>query len=296
MSFEPVSAFRDVLNLGLQLNEGFRGNASVYPNVIFDAPGNYTVLAPVSGPARTSSGSVTATATTATHERTLLGMAATLGPNGMRAIFNVSKLVPGTIFQGETAEAIAIDTVVRDDAPNVCMLKVDVAGAEPNVLRSARRTLSFRVVDAMQLRVVPKRGHVQECANLRMIRDALLLGFDLYGVPANSGCKEDEYCDPKHWQQSGTLSTLLMSSRNVRYGRGIRKRQALQRARRAAQFAQRVLDKLSRMRGFDPHGVFALRDYGYVPNELLPDYDEIGCHPAEFDDDELVPTMDGFYS
>jgi hypothetical protein len=57
-----------------------------------------------------------------------------------------------------------------------------------------------------------------------------------------------------------------------------------------------VLDKLSRMRGFDPHGVFALRDYGYVPNELLPDYDEIGCHPAEFDDDELVPTMDGFYS
>lgn len=296
MSFEPVSAFRDVLNLGLQLNNGFSGNASVYPNVVFDTPGNYTVLAPVSGPARPSSGSVTATATTATHERSLLGMAATLDPNGMRGIFNVSKLVPGTIFQGETAEAIAIDAVVRDDAPNVCMLKVDVAGSEPNVMRSARRTLSFRVVDAMQLRVVPKRGLVQECANLRMLRDALLLGFDLYGVPANSGCNEDEYCDPKHWQQSGTLSTLLMSSRNVRYGRGMRKRQALQRARRAAQLAQRVLDKLSRMRGFDPHGVFALRDYGYVPNELLPDYDEIGCHPAEFDDDELVPTMDGFYS
>ena len=45
--FEPVPLFQAVMRLGISLNPGFSDRVTIYGNVVYDAPGNYSLRAPV---------------------------------------------------------------------------------------------------------------------------------------------------------------------------------------------------------------------------------------------------------
>ena len=47
--FEPVPLFQEVLRLGIQLNPGFAERVTIYGNVVYDTPGNYTLRVPIPG-------------------------------------------------------------------------------------------------------------------------------------------------------------------------------------------------------------------------------------------------------
>ena len=44
--FEPVPAYQEVLNLGVSLNPGFAERTTLYGNVVYDQPGDYTLRVP----------------------------------------------------------------------------------------------------------------------------------------------------------------------------------------------------------------------------------------------------------
>jgi len=47
--FEPVPLFQEVLRLGIQLNPGFAERVTIYGNVVYDTPGNYSLRVPLPG-------------------------------------------------------------------------------------------------------------------------------------------------------------------------------------------------------------------------------------------------------
>lgn len=225
VAFEPVSDYRDVERLGAFLNHGFAQRLQVFGNVVFDAPGNYTMVVPRAGmhrgseprnffrgyphhrapsqaqqapsvlPAGKDARSAQPVATLKTHRRTMLGMAAMLGPGGQAAVKNVMTLGPaGTTTYVEHALSTRVDDVVSPEharARRVCMLKSDVEGLEPQSLRTASRLLSLGLVEAVQLEL--NRKDSQRCANIRMLRDLLLYGFRLSKVKHGAPCW-DERC------------------------------------------------------------------------------------------------------
>ena len=219
IAFEPVGAYRDAIRVGVQLNDrnGFAQRLSLYANAVYPGrhPGNFTMVVPRAGverqraprhpqqPLRDGAGRVTLRS----HMRTMLGMAAMLGPKGGDAIKDVIKLGPaGTSTYHEHVRAIELDdllgasggdvsggalgTPTGEDA-GVCMLKVDVEGLEPDVMRSGRRLLA-RGVGAIQLEIT--RKDAQRCANIAMLRDLLLCGFQLSKVSEGAEAIEIDTC------------------------------------------------------------------------------------------------------
>ena len=79
--------------------------------------------------------------------RTMLGMATMVGPKGAAAVKNVSQSYPGTLTYTEAVDAVRIDSVVSSD---VCVLKLDIEGLEPQVhlqtLRCHQRFTLHRVL------------------------------------------------------------------------------------------------------------------------------------------------------
>ena len=189
VAFEPVRAYQDVIRLAVHLNgASFAKRLTVYGNAVLDKPGNFSMLVPLAGVARTkaqpSGGSRTRptrrprpTATLATHMRTHMGMAALLGPRGQAAVKDVSTLSPGTLTYRQPIATVRIDAVLQQP---LCMLKIDIEGLEPQALSSAVGLLSLHRVRVVQLEVTRKKP--QTCANVRMLRNLLLLGFELHKV------------------------------------------------------------------------------------------------------------------
>ena len=180
-AFEPVSSYRDVIRLAVHLNPGFAARLRLFANVAFDQPGKYAVVVPRAGERRPAA-PAGAPLSLSTHMRTMLGMAAMLGPDGLAAVKDVTKLgAPQTSTYREMARAVRVDEVVSagdDDggsAAGVCMIKVDVEGLEPQALRSAYGLLAARSVAAVQLELTRKDR--QACANRRLLRDLWLLGL-----------------------------------------------------------------------------------------------------------------------
>lgn len=174
VGFEPVAAFREVLQLSLHANKGFADGIVVHPNVVFDHPGKYRMVVPVSGPTSRRDPSALITE----DHQARIGMTAMIGPKGPAAVKDVTTLEPDAIVKNESAEAVTIDGVVDTRRAEICMLKVDVEGLEPNVLRTARRLLCMSRVEAVLVEFTRKAA--QKCDNIAMLRDMLLLGFNLY--------------------------------------------------------------------------------------------------------------------
>lgn len=240
VAFEPVAAYREAMRLALHLNgPSFARRLQLYRQAVYDEPGehgaSFRMLVPQAGSIRPKrlrrpSKRDPKQVTLGTHRRTLLGMAALLGPRGQGAIKNVSQLHPGTLTYTEPVQVVRVDDVVlpmpATPAPDstsggsssggtttattsntntaaanaatapVCMLKVDVEGLEAQALRSASSLLGARgagahgrVVRAVQIEV--SRKDTQVCENLRMLRDLLLRGFELYPVSHGEMCWSD---------------------------------------------------------------------------------------------------------
>ena len=210
VAFEPVGDYRDVIRLGVHLNTGFADRVALYANVVFDQPGRYALMVPRAGVARSMarpkagrsararaqrSGQRPERPTLSTHMRTHLGMASMIGPRGVGAVKDVRSLGSAgtTTYTLNGSRAVRLDDVLlagaRGGSPlappasislGVCMLKVDVEGLEPQVMRTADELLSSRHVAAVQIELTRRR--VQWCANVRMLRDLLLYGFNLRKV------------------------------------------------------------------------------------------------------------------
>ena len=133
-----------VIHLGAALNPGFRKRLRVVSKLAYHLPGNFTLRVPRPPPS-------TIDGNGAVQQRVQRGMTAMEGSAG---------LVKGSSSNDDTyehvAEAVRVDSVVTRD---VCMLKADVEGYEPQVLRSASALFH-------QHRVAPGAG-LSPCACAR---------------------------------------------------------------------------------------------------------------------------------
>lgn len=103
--FEPIPAYREVLELGVGLNPGFRERVRVFPNVVYDQPGNYTLRVPLA----------------VGKHRKKLGMTGMVGTRG------VLKTDRSAQAYMHTASSVRLDALVQRDT---CLLKADVEGCE----------------------------------------------------------------------------------------------------------------------------------------------------------------------
>ena len=212
VAFEPVEAYQDVLRLAAHLNgQAFARRLTLYGNAVLDRPGNFSMLVPLAGVSRAPSSAQprgekalpTGPPTLSSHMRTMMGMAALLGPRGQAAVKDVAALSPGTLTYKQPVGAVRLDALV---AQPLCMLKIDIEGLEPQALGSARRLLSLQPVQVVQLEINRKKP--QACANVRMLRNLLLFGFVLHKVEHTKACWHGE-CVHAHAARS--VASLLSS-------------------------------------------------------------------------------------
>jgi FkbM family methyltransferase len=157
--FEPVPTYREVLRLGVTLNPGFGERVRLYGNVVYDTPGNYTLRVPIAGG----------------KHRKKLGMTGMAGSRGvLKSDFNAKAY-------SVVASSVRIDDLIQSDA---CLLKADVEGYEPQVLQTAQKLLSTRLVPALQLELTrtPKSPD-QTCATIKTLEHLDRLGYDFRQAP-----------------------------------------------------------------------------------------------------------------
>jgi len=185
MVFEPVPAYREVMQLGLALNPGFAARTTLFDNVVYDTPGNYTLRVPKARPG---------------------GRMKKLGMTGMDGSSGILKADWKAESYNHVASSVRIDdifglhgkptgaaaagrrlagTYASIDTP-VCMLKADVEGYEPQVLQTARRLLTRKRVPALQLELTrtPKQRN-QTCAAIKALAHLAELGYDFRQVKNN---------------------------------------------------------------------------------------------------------------
>ena len=109
---EPVPAYQEVMRLGLALNPGFAARTKIFGNVVYAASGNYTLRVPVA---------------------TSAGRMKKLGMTGMAGSAGVLKTDWQARSYEHVARSVRVDDLVRR---NVCMLKADVEGYEPQVFQT----------------------------------------------------------------------------------------------------------------------------------------------------------------
>lgn len=154
--FEPVPTYREVMQLGIALNPGFAERVTLYGNVVYDQPGNYTLRVPIVSPS---------------------GRMKKLGMTGMKGSAGVLKADWRAPAYEHTATSVRLDDVIPRSQP-ICMVKADVEGYEPQVLQTARRLLTRRKVPALQLELTktPKTPE-QTCAAIKMLEQLHTIGF-----------------------------------------------------------------------------------------------------------------------
>ena len=124
---EPVPAWLEVLRLGVALNPGFARHVRIAQNVVYPERGNFTLRVPQpEGDANM-----------------YLGMTYMQGSAGM------IKGYKDDATYAHVARSVRLDDVVRSD--DICLLKADVEGYEPQVLHTARNLFAKRRVHALQL-------------------------------------------------------------------------------------------------------------------------------------------------
>ena len=167
LSFEPVPMWREVLRLGVALNRGFGARVRVVPRVVSNRRGVVTLAVP--------------RPEAADFERKgklLLGMTGIIGPAG---------LVKGYSPDGPQAVRVEANSTRLDDeftgsGANICMLKADVEGYEPQVLLTAKIMLQQQRVWAVQLELTRPRDSLQKRANIHMLSQLIANNFSIRQV------------------------------------------------------------------------------------------------------------------
>ena len=149
---EPIPKYLEILRLGVALNPGFERHVKVAQNVVYPERGNYTLRVPQpKGDAHM-----------------YLGMTYMQGSAGMIKGYN------NDVTYAHVARAIRLDDVVHTD---VCLLKADVEGYEPQVLHTAQRVFAQHRVFAVQLEITRPRDLKQRCATIKMLEHLDALGY-----------------------------------------------------------------------------------------------------------------------
>ena len=170
---EPVAEYRAVIDRGLRSNPGFAQRVRIHPRIVYDRTGiNMTLRVPVPVPG--------------SRFKRMLGMAG--------LVDGAFGLVKGVIdnYINVTASSVTVDDIADllppPPAP-ICMLKADVEGYEPQVVRSASRLLSSGRVEAVQLELTKpllssgRAARAQRAATIDMLRNLSACHFDLRQVP-----------------------------------------------------------------------------------------------------------------
>lgn len=150
--FEPVPTWLEILRLGVALNPGFARHVKIAQNVVYPERGNYTLRVPQPE----------------ADANMYLGMTYMQGSAGMIKGYNDNVTYP------HVAQSVRLDDVVRSD---VCLLKADVEGYEPQVLRTARNLFAKRRVYALQLEMSRSQQAGQRCATIKMLEHLDALGY-----------------------------------------------------------------------------------------------------------------------
>lgn len=149
---EPVPAWLEILTLGLSLNPGFAGRVRIGQNVVYPEAGNFTLHVP--RPVKTN--------------RVSLGMTSVNGSAGMMKGYTSDRTYP------HVARSVRLDDLVRSD---VCLLKADVEGYEPQALHTAQRVFAERRVYALQLEMTRSRNVDQTCASIKLLEHLDAMGY-----------------------------------------------------------------------------------------------------------------------
>lgn len=144
--FEPVPRYVEVMQLGLSLNPGFGSRVTIFSNVVYDTPGVYSLRVPDVNPK--------------------LRRPIPLGMTGMNGRAGVIKTVWSSTATTVEAKAVRLDDVIQRD---VCLLKADVEGYEPQVFQTAAALLSRYAVPVLQLEMTHTKDADQTCASINML-------------------------------------------------------------------------------------------------------------------------------
>ena len=149
---EPVPTWLEILQLGVALNPGFARHVKIAQNVVYPERGNFTLRVP----------------RPKDNARMSLGMTYMQGSAGR------IKGYKDDLTYAHVAESMRLDDAVRS---NVCLLKADVEGYEPQVLHTAQHLLARRRVHALQLEMTRSQEVSQRCATINMLEHLDALGF-----------------------------------------------------------------------------------------------------------------------
>ena len=149
---EPVPAWLEILTLGVALNPGFARHVTIAQNVVYPERGNYTLRVP----------------RPVGEDRMYLGMTYMQGSAGML------KGYKDEWTYAHVARSVRLDDLVHSD---VCLLKADVEGYEPQVLHTAQHLFATRRVHALQLEMTRSQGEAHRCATVKMLEHLGALGY-----------------------------------------------------------------------------------------------------------------------
>jgi len=180
--FEPVPSYQEVMLLGASLNPGFTSQLELYSNVVYDKPGTYSLRVP-----RPTS-----------NRPTFLGMTSMDGAHG---ILKSDSEAPAYIHN---ATSVRIDDLVQPGS-NVCLLKVDVEGYEPQVLQTAAQLLGSRSVAYVQLEMTRTHSTDQKCAYIRALDHLAGLGYEFRQIANHVAFQE---VPASNWREATVWANL----------------------------------------------------------------------------------------
>ena len=149
---EPVPAWLEILTLGLSLNPGFAERVRIGQNVVYPEAGNFTLHVP----------------RPVGENRLLLGATYMNGSAGRIKGYTSDQTYP------HVARSIRLDDWVHSD---VCLLKADVEGYEPQVLHTAQRVFAKRRVHTLQLEMTKSKSLDQTCASIKLLEHLDAMGY-----------------------------------------------------------------------------------------------------------------------
>lgn len=180
--FEPVPAWLEILTLGLSLNPGFEDRVRIGQHVVYPEAGNFTLHVP--RPMGTS--------------RVFLGMTYMNGSVGAIKGYASDRTYT------HAASSVRLDDWVHSD---VCLLKADVEGYEPQALHTAQRVFTEHRVYALQLEMTKSVHPDQTCASIQLLEHLDALGYR-FKLASHAAVDAPQMPPVGAWQTAGGFEAL----------------------------------------------------------------------------------------
>ena len=179
---EPVPAWLEILTLGLSLNPGFADRVRIGQNVVYPEAGNFTLHVP----------------RPVEENRVFLGMTYMNGSAGLIKGDTSDRTYP------HVARSIRLDDWVHSD---VCLLKADVEGYEPQALHTAQRVFANHRVHALQLEMTKSIDADQTCASVKLLEHLDAMGYR-FKIASHNAVDAAEMPPVGKWQNASGFERL----------------------------------------------------------------------------------------